>query len=459
MLIAMDIKRKVNFELLPYGKNNNYYRIRIGVSYPGHRIYLPTGCNIRSIDGWDEINHLFIKGYESVKGEKSDVQNKELIRLTGIIDKCFKMHEVNDTIPTPAQIKEYYHEHYNIKRQIDEAIDEEIRADLKPLAFWTIYEEFLEDNGAKNAWSASTLNKFYYLKNDLTNYKKKIEFEDITEKWLTGFVCFLRDKKYTAPAKSLPDEHGKRKGEKIGLKNDSIKKKLCYLRWFLKWATAKGYNSSLAYQTFKPTLKSTNNPVVFLTKEELNAINSLELPETKKYLERVRDVFMFCCFSGLRYSDALNLKKSDIKNSKIMITTVKTGDSISIELNDVTKQILNKYKDYPLENNKALPVITNQKMNSYVKELCFLAGIDEPIRITNYRGSKRIDEVQPKYRLIGTHTGRRTFICQMLSLGVPAEIVMKWTGHSDYSAMKPYIAIVDQAKAAQMTKINVLLQQ
>ena len=95
-------------------------------------------------------------------------------------------------------------------------------------------------------------------------------------------------------------------------------------------------------------------------------------------------------------------------------------------------------------------------MNFYLKELCKMAGIDEPIRLTSYKGNQRIDEVKPKYELIGTHTGRRTFICQMLSLGVPAEIVMKWPGHSDYSAMKPYIDIVDKAKAAEMSKINIL---
>ncbi len=451
----MDIKRKYSFRVESYGKDNKQFRIRIIVSYAGVRLFLSTGCTIKNLDAWDEENKRIRKGYLSTRGEKSESQNKTIDKAISIVEDCFKINEVVGSIPSPQQVREYFDEKFNQKyNEPEHSINE---TNIK--SFWEVYDEFLADNGEKNAWTESTINKFQYLRNDLTNYKKSIQFEDITEKWLTGFVCFLRDKKYTAPAKSLPDEQGKRKGEKVGLKNDSIKKKLCYLRWFLKWATAKRYNSNLAYQTFKPTLKSTNNPVVFLTKEELNAINSLELPETKKYLERVRDVFMFCCFSGLRYSDALNLRKSDIKNSKIMITTVKTGDSISIELNDVTTQILNKYKDYPLENNKALPVITNQKMNSYVKELCFLAGIDEPIRITNYRGSKRIDEVQPKYRLIGTHTGRRTFICQMLSLGVPAEIVMKWTGHSDYSAMKPYIAIVDQAKAAQMTKINVLLQQ
>ena len=61
-----------------------------------------------------------------------------------------------------------------------------------------------------------------------------------------------------------------------------------------------------------------------------------------------------------------------------------------------------------------------------------------------------MEETLPKYELIGTHTGRRTFICNALMLGIPAEIVMKWTGHSDYKSMKPYIDVTNAAKAKAM---------
>jgi hypothetical protein len=64
---------------------------------------------------------------------------------------------------------------------------------------------------------------------------------------------------------------------------------------------------------------------------------------------------------------------------------------------------------------------------------------------------QRIDIVTPKYALLGTHVGWRTFICNALFLGIPAQVVMKWTGHSDYKAMKPYIDIADDIKAVQWT--------
>ena len=77
--------------------------------------------------------------------------------------------------------------------------------------------------------------------------------------------------------------------------------------------------------------------------------------------------------------------------------------------------------------------------------------------MTTYKGNVRSDEVHPKYELVGTHTGRRTFIVNALSLGIPPDVVMKWTGHSDYKSMKPYIDIVDSIKAQSMTKFNNLL--
>ena len=92
----------------------------------------------------------------------------------------------------------------------------------------------------------------------------------------------------------------------------------------------------------------------------------------------------------------------------------------------------------------------------YLKELGELAEINEPVRETYYKGNERIDEVTPKYALLSTHAGRRTFICNALALGIPAQVVMKWTGHSDYKAMKPYIDIADDIKANAMNKFNQL---
>ena len=84
----------------------------------------------------------------------------------------------------------------------------------------------------------------------------------------------------------------------------------------------------------------------------------------------MRDVFCLCCFTGLRYSDVANLKKSNITDNCITITTVKTHDTLTIELNDYSREILVKYANNDADNgNTAMPVISNQRMNDYLKEL------------------------------------------------------------------------------------------
>lgn len=194
---------------------------------------------------------------------------------------------------------------------------------------------------------------------------------------------------------------------------------------FLDWAALKGYHQNIAYRQFSPKLRMTQSKVIFLTDEEQAAIREYQIPPTKQYLKRVRDVLVFCCYTGLRYSDVANLRRSDIKDDHIEVTTVKTADSLIIELNKHSRAILEKYADIPFKDNKALPVISNQKMNIYIKELGKLAGIDTPIRITQYRGNEHIDNVYPKYELLCTHTGRKTFICKALSLGIAPNVVMK----------------------------------
>ena len=296
--------------------------------------------------------------------------------------------------------------------------------------------EFVKECGNQNNWTASTYEKFSAVKNHLKEFKEDVTFEYFNEFGLNEYVNFLRDKK--------------------DMRNSTIGKQMGFLKWFLRWSFKKGHHQNMAYDTFKPKLKTTSKKVIFLTWDELNRLKDYQIPKDKQYLERVRDVFLFCCFTSLRYSDVRNLKRSDVKPDHIEVTTVKTADSLIIELNDHSKAILEKYKEVHFENHMVLPVISNQKMNDYLKELGELAEINEPVRETYYKGNERIDEVTPKYALLSTHAGRRTFICNALALGIPAQVVMKWTGHSDYKAMKPYIDIADDIKANAMNKFNQL---
>ena len=140
----------------------------------------------------------------------------------------------------------------------------------------------------------------------------------------------------------------------------------------------------------------------------------------------------------------------DIDGDTMYITTMKTYDRLPINLNKFAREILAKYDNPRYPDGLALPVLPNQLMNRYLKHLCELAGFNTPITRICYRGGERIEETYPKSDLISTHAGRRTFICFALSSGIPPQVVMKWTGHSDYQAMKPYIDIAEKTKADAM---------
>lgn len=455
----MKIKRSAAFSLFAYGKDKNKYQIRFRVSFNSQRIDLSTGCQVSSLKWWDEENELVKSGYVGPKGETDFAINDELRKAKDQMDMVFKYFEINEKIPTPSEVTKMYKERMSgimPRRPEPEPKKREQKPKEKP--FWECFDQFCSEAGEKNSWTPATQEKMDALKVDLQAFKKNLSFSSLTESTLTAFVVYLRDtKKLRTPRKKKGDREDYDHDDITGLKNSTILKKLEYLRWFLNWATDMGYNSNRAYKSFRPTLKQTQKKVIYLTKEELSKVRALELTGDNAYLDPVRDVFLFCCFSGLRHSDANNLRRSDIKGDHIEITTVKTADSISVELNDITKAILEKYKDVPFKDNKALPNLTNQAMNRDVKKLCKLAGIDEEIRVTTYKGNVRTDTIYPKYQLVGTHTGRRTFIVNALSLGIPPDVVMKWTGHSDYKSMKPYIDIVDSIKAQSMAKFNDLL--
>ena len=136
------------------------------------------------------------------------------------------------------------------------------------------------------------------------------------------------------------------------------------------------------------------------------------------------------------------------------VVTKKTTDRLIIELNQKANSLISKYEGVHLEGNVVFPVIVNQKMNEALHLLFELADFNEPIKEVYYKGNQRIEKVTPKYKLITTHCGRRTFICLALSKGIPPSVVMKWTGHSDYKAMKPYIDIADEVKEQYMKKFD-----
>lgn len=423
--------------------------IRMSVTIRGARYLNSTGFKINPAK-WDTNKQQARKGCSNAAGMTWANINSSLAKIAEHFANYEGQMISTNQHPDTEAIKMEYARHFcRTRTQAKKATGDP--------GLFECFDIFTKEMGEANSWSKGTRQKFATFICHLSTYNSNISFDDLTEKELTKLLAYYRDEKQ--------------------MKNVSIWKQFRLLRWFLKWATQKGYNTNLTFQTFTPKLKVTPKKVIFLEWKELMKIMNYEVPkngtevlltdsegnEYKKIVHdaaaiaKTRDIFCFCCFTSLRYSDAANLKRSDIniKDHTMTITTIKTADTLTIELNKYALSILEKYADSNI-GGYVFPHITNQRMNIYIKELCELCEINELITQTYYRGSERYEETAPKYELMGTHAGRRTFICNALMLGIPAEIVMKWTGHSNYRAMKPYIDVTNAAKASAMSKFNEL---
>jgi integrase len=423
----MDIKHTCQFLLdREPGKPDAKLRYRIKWNNNRNIVAFNVGYRIDA-DKWSiETQRCKNNTTHGKKKVAANIINREIQKFERISDEVFRQYEILEKVPDMDEFRTDFNARNGKKAPSLQA----------GKSFFDIFDEFTKTMGFQNSWTKATFTKFGAIKLHLMSFDGKLSFEKLNDETMQMFIKYQID---------------------VPLRNTTIAKNMSFVRWFLRWAHNKGYYAGTLHETFKPKLKGTDGnskEIIHLTWNELIHLYNYKIPDEKQYLMRVRDVFCFCCFTSLRYSDAVKLRRSDVKEKHISVVTQKTADGLKIDLNNYSREILEKYAGFSFEDDKALPVISNPKMNEYLKELGKLAGLDDPQRIVYFTGNERHEEVYPKYELLTTHCGRRTFIVNAFYLGIPAEVIMKWTGHSDYKAMKPYIKIVDALKENEMDKFN-----
>jgi len=229
------------------------------------------------------------------------------------------------------------------------------------------------------------------------------------------------------------------------LNNITIAKQLSTLKTILSYAKRGGFLVNQGYKDFRISKDSLE--VIALNRDEFDLIREYDFKNDKR-LEKVRDVFCFACATGLRYSDIMLLKRENIKNGVIKIVVKKTKEVLSIPLIKNSKFILEKYAD----NLNPLPIISNQKFNKYIKIACEQVGINEPVEIVRYKGATRIESTVPKFQLISSHVGRKTFVTLSLEKGMNAEVIKAITGHKDYKSFTRYIKVTETQTKLAMAK-------
>lgn len=276
--------------------------------------------------------------------------------------------------------------------------------------------------------------------------KRKITFDGLDYNFFKDFQNFLLSPhKVYVPSKSKKQPNKPGTWKTVSLNNTTVAKQLSTLKTFIGYARKQGVKVNDKYKDFP--IKKQNLEVIALTSDEFEKLYFMDLSNSKR-LEQVRDVFCFSCVTGLRYSDLEQLRRIHIHDDEIRINVKKTEENLTVPLNDYAKAILAKYKDM----QQPLPVLSNAKMNEYLKELCENAEIKEPVEIVRFRGSVREVNVYPKYKLISVHVGRKTFVTLSLERGMSAEEVMTITGHQDYKSFKRYVKVTEKRKKVVMAK-------
>lgn len=284
----------------------------------------------------------------------------------------------------------------------------------------------------QNDLTASTLKKFENIKKLLIEFQNKfyvkLTFGAIDLTFYDSFLNFL-----------IYDKN---------LNSNSAYKNISLLKTFLAWSYDRGLNKYDYFRKFKK--KEFFVDIVTLSEKDLKKLEELDLTnESNLRLDKTRDLFLFACYTGARFSDIANINRADIKDNVWYLRQVKTKNITEIPLIDKAQKILNKYELF----EKPLPVISNQKLNQYLKELCKKAELFEKVKITEQRGNKTIEKVYQKYELITTHTARRTFITLSLIKGMNAQLIMSITGHKSYNSFKKYVNLIteDKKKALKET--------
>jgi len=232
-----------------------------------------------------------------------------------------------------------------------------------------------------------------------------------------------------------------------GFKVSTIGKTIKQLRIFLRNRMRKKIIPPINLEDFKILDEETD--AIYLTWDDIIRIYNADL-FGHPHLDKYRDLLVFGCLTGLRFSDLSNIHAEDVRNGMLYKKQEKSDHWVVIPLRDEARHI------FTSKFNKHVPLITNADFNYYIKEVGKLSGLTQLIKFSHKKGNQDIINVKPKYAWITSHTCRRSFCTNEYLAGTPVDLIMKISGHKSLRDFYKYIRIT-QEEAGQ--KIKELWQQ
>jgi integrase len=412
--------------LLRDPKTKDETPIVCAVRFENQRINIGTGFKVVPAH-WD-IAKQRVKNVVAAKNK--DEVNGFLNRLEGEVKDIVTNMKAN-LVPLTKE---------NVKARIDAYLnpveDQQKPKDLLTFVRWyieTCPTRLVRGSKARTGRfiSPDTIRRYKTTQNGLEafakSYPRSLDFDNIDSGFYKSFTAWLTAKDYTT---------------------NNVSKYIENVKGFMSAAVDEGFTSNMAYRKFANLREDAEN--IYLTETELNRIYSLDLSNNKR-LEKVRDLFIFAAWTGLRFSDFSTLQPEHIKtdedgNQYLDLRQRKTGGRVYIPIvHNAVTELLTKY-------DGCLPGgISNQKTNDYIKEVCKMTELTEKVLKYATKGGKAVVKTSDgwgavstgveKWTLVTSHTARRSFATNMFKRKMPTFLIMKLTGHKKESEFFKYIKV------------------
>lgn len=387
--------------------------ISIDITYSGKRAKFTTKQKVLT-KAWNKKAKSIRANYT----EFDEVQN-ELDRIEAVVkDQLPILRKKFGGLPEPPELKKI------LKQKIFYETDE-----IKT-HFWEYFEVFLKKLPSKagkagNTVAPSTVESFGQTFKTLKGFEVKtnrtISFSTLSNQDYDALVGYLE--------------------KDLGFAPNTIGKHIKNLKTIINSAREDAIPVSQDYrEKYWKVLKQTKTAqeIIFLNEDELKDLWEMDLAKNKTK-DKVRDVFLIGAWTGLRISDILKLTVDNFsKNEELIVVRVqKTGSVISIPIHPTVSEILKKYEGEP-------PKVSEPVVNREIKEICSgIPSLNKKVKISQKRGGKTTENEIKKFKLVTTHSARRSFASNMFTRGLPVHQIMAITGHKKEVDFFRYIGVTN----------------
>jgi site-specific recombinase XerD len=283
--------------------------------------------------------------------------------------------------------------------------------------------QFIDEFIKTTTWKPGTISSYKTTQKALKDFQtpsRKLDFDKITLEFKDKFINDLKTKNTAV---------------------NTIHKHIKNIKVFMENAFQRSLHTNLDYKKKLFRAETEETFSIIMTEAELEIMFNKEIQNNK--LAKIRDIFIFNCRTGLRYSDLKNFSSYNVieNGTRIRLITIKTGDEVVIPLHYQAQEILKKH------DGNIPHVPSNVKYNLYLKDLGELLEFNEQTLVKTKKDKFIVDTFVPKWKLITAHTARRTFATLAFISGMPVLNIRKLTGHRTEKAFLTYIKMSNKENA------------